>query len=215
MRAEPRGDPAGSPTTRAAARARIAIEPVARLRLERRGPGCTTSSRRAGRARGEPHLVRPRRVARTVDRIPPPARGAPRAPARAQRELVDAVAGEARVRVAVDEPGIADSPRPSISSTSPSRRREVRHGTDCGDAAVLAQHVRPSMTSMAPRSGPRRGARGPPGGAAAERDRGSGASATLRRRGVTAGAAAGSDGRSSPCRRAATALPRIRRPRGA
>jgi hypothetical protein len=57
-----------------------------------------------------------------------------------ERELLDAVAAEGRVRVAVDEAGIAQRPRPSTSSTSPSSGRSSR-------IAPTASIVAPSQST--------------------------------------------------------------------
>ncbi len=60
----------------------------------------------------------------------------------AQRELLDAVAGEARVRVAVDEPGDGGEPVPVELLDLDAERRETPHLADLDDARPRAEHVR-------------------------------------------------------------------------
>ena len=63
--------------------------------------------------------------------------------ARAQRELVDAVAGEAGVRVAVDEPRDGAEPAAvDLLDLAVEPRPQLAHRTDGGDSPVLAEDVR-------------------------------------------------------------------------
>ncbi len=84
------------------------------------------------------------RVARTVDRMPPPAvvqllvaraRGA-------ERELLDAVAAERRMRMAVDEAGDRAEPAPVELDDVAVDRPEIRHAPDVDDPVVGAQDER-------------------------------------------------------------------------
>ena len=120
------------------------VEPVAGLRLEGRRARLAHPAHVPASAVGE--LGRAR-CSRRPDRREDPAaarRAAPRTtrPRRAQRELLDAVAGEARVRVAVDEPGDRRQARVRRSPRRRRRRREVAHAPDLDDAPVLAEDVR-------------------------------------------------------------------------
>jgi phage repressor protein C with HTH and peptisase S24 domain len=59
-----------------------------------------------------------------------------------QRELLDAVAAEARMRVAVDEARQRAEPAAVELLEVAVGRREVAHAADRGDATVLAENVR-------------------------------------------------------------------------
>ena len=59
----------------------------------------------------------------------------------AQRELLDAVAREARVRVAVDEAGDRTVPASVELDDVAVERGQILHSTDGRDQAVLAEHV--------------------------------------------------------------------------
>ena len=67
-----------------------------------------------------------------------------RRPGGAQRELLDAVAGEARVRVAVDEARDRREPATVDLLDVVIEARQVAHRSRRRDATVLAQHVRVS-----------------------------------------------------------------------
>ena len=83
------------------------------------------------------------RVARTVERIPPPAAWSSSyvAPRGAQRELLDAVAREARVRVAVDEARDRAEAAPVELLDVAVERAEVAHPPGRRDPPVLAEDV--------------------------------------------------------------------------
>ena len=122
----------------------------------------------------------------------------------AQRKLRDAIAREARVRVAVDEPRNRTQPATVDLLDFPAQRREVAHCPNGGDTALLAEDVRAlddvdgTEVGSPERRWPRSRRRNLREVADEERPR------TLRRRRSHASApAAGSEGRSSPWRRAA------------
>ncbi len=64
-----------------------------------------------------------------------------RGTARAERELVDAIAREARVRVAVDEARDRRQPATVDLLDVVVERSEVAHPTDCLDPPAFAEHV--------------------------------------------------------------------------
>ena len=102
------------------------------------------ASSRGARARRRARPSSPAaRVARTVERIPPPAAWsssyvAPRRAGRTPRP----VAGEAGVRVAVDEPRDRAVPAAVELLDVAVERRQVTHAAHGCDPAVLAEHVR-------------------------------------------------------------------------
>ena len=64
-----------------------------------------------------------------------------RGTARAERELVDAIAREARVRVTVDEARDRRQPATVDLVDVAVERSEVAHPTDCLDPPAFAEHV--------------------------------------------------------------------------
>ncbi len=84
----------------------VMVEAVAGFRLERRRPGAEHPGDVALERHAQPLVAG---LARRADRREDPAAGRVellvRRPAGAERELLHAIAGEARMRVAVDEPG--------------------------------------------------------------------------------------------------------------
>ena len=92
--------------------------------------------------------VRQRRLARppclTHSREDPAARSVQLFVGRAgcaERELLDAVAREARMGVAVDQAGHGAEPVPVQLLDVALERAEVAHPADCGDRRAVAQHV--------------------------------------------------------------------------
>src|SRR5205823_6632222 len=100
---------------------------------------------RAVLAHGRVERARAGRARRAHGREDAAARGMEllvRRTASSQRELVDAVAREARVRVTVDEARYRDERTAVELLDIAVERPEVAHPPDCGDAPLLAEHVR-------------------------------------------------------------------------
>ncbi len=120
---------------------RCAIEPVAGLRLERRRP--VRPHLVAVSLDGGPEGVRPRVARRAHGRADAATRRMELLIGRAacaQRELLDAVAREARVRVAVDEARNRASPSAVDLVDLAVQRSEVAHRPDRDDAPVVSEH---------------------------------------------------------------------------
>ena len=140
--AEEGRDPARGPDRAQRRELGLAVEPVARLGLEGR------RARERHPVAVQPHRVRERVLAGgprgAHGREDPAARRVEllvRHARRAQRELVDAVAREARVRVAVDETrNRAEAPPVDLLHVAV-ERPEVAHRPDRRDQAVLAEDV--------------------------------------------------------------------------
>ena len=142
--AEPRRRAAGSANRLQRRELRVAVEPVAGLAFPRRRARARASTRHAARrARAAPSgAERPRRrdgredaAARRVQLLVARAAGA-------ERELVDAVAAERRMRVAVDEPGNRAEPGAVELLDLAVDRLEVAHPPDRGDRLAAAEDVR-------------------------------------------------------------------------
>ena len=143
MRAEPRRDTAGVADRTQRRELGLLVEAVPRLRLERRRAdaqhplpvpddriGELLGTRRA-RAAHRGHDPAAARVQFFVRRT-----------CRAQRELVDTIAREARMRVAVDEPWDGAEPAPVELDDVALQAAELAHGADARDEAALAQDER-------------------------------------------------------------------------
>ena len=143
MRAQPGRNPAPGLDRPERRELRLAVETVARLGLERRRAGVEHPVAMPANGFAEPVLAGvPRRLDRGQDAS---ARGVQllvARSARAQLELTGAIAGEARVRVAVDEPGERAQAPPVELLHVACERAEVGHPPHVGDAAVLAQDIR-------------------------------------------------------------------------
>ena len=143
MGAQPRRDSACGGDRAKLRELRFPVEPIAGLRLEGRRPvgahpAAVPQRRfdelllggRAGRAHGGEDAA-----AGLVELEIVGARGA-------ERELVDAIAGEARVRVAVDQAGHGAEPARVELVDLAVQRRQILHPADGLDDAVPAQDVR-------------------------------------------------------------------------
>ncbi len=200
---EPGGDATCSANHPELRKLGLAVEAVPRLRLEGRRPRLE-----------HPSLVTLERAAQTVlagstsrtDRREDAASGrvellVGRA-TRTQRELLDAVSGEAGVRMAIHESrnGTESAAVELLESTV--ERRELIHRADPGDAPFLAEHERVldhvdlAERTAAERSGDPRGARNL--GEVTDQE------ASWRRRRRRHASAPGTEGRSSPPERAAS-----------
>src|SRR5439155_677264 len=143
VRAEPGRDTAGRHDRAQLGQLRVAVEPVPGLRLERRRAGAKHPVAMA--PDGGQERILPGLPGGANGCENPAARGVQllvgRA-CRAQSELVDAVAGEAGVRVAVDEAGKGAKPTAVELFDVAVEGREVAHAADSGDPAVLTENVR-------------------------------------------------------------------------
>ena len=143
MCTEPGGDPAGSLDRAELRELGLPVETVARLRLEGGRPGpehpapVTTRRGRQIFLGGGPGRADGREDA-AAGRVQLLVGGA----ARPERELLYPVAGEAGVRVAVDEAGDRRQAARVELFDLPVERFQVAHPADRGDAAVLAEDVR-------------------------------------------------------------------------
>ena len=159
MRAEPGRDPARRPDRPQRRELGLAVEAVARLPLEGRRAGAqhpaAVALDRLARARFSGRPGRPdgredaaaRRVQLLVARA-----------ARAQRELLDAVAAEGRVRVAVDEARDRAEPAAVELLDVAVERRQLAHRAHRLDRPAVAEDVRvldrvDLRASARPRSG--------------------------------------------------------------
>jgi hypothetical protein len=143
MGAEPGGDAARLPDRAEASELRVAVEPVAGLRLERRRPLSEHPGAMALDRRREPLL--PRRAGSPDRGEDASARGMQllvARPARAKRELADAVAAEGRVRVTVDEAGNRAEPPALHLRDVAVESREVAHPPDRLDRLAGAEDER-------------------------------------------------------------------------
>ena len=159
MRAEPRRDSSRGPNGLELGELGVAVEAVAGLGLERRGavpphPAAVTLGR------GEELCQAWRHVS------PAPWRGSlrrcvqflVRRPACAQGELVDAVAREAGVRVAVDESGNGGQATPVQLFDLALERRQLAHPPHrLDDPAPCKARRRATTSSTSRRAGPRSG----------------------------------------------------------
>ena len=142
MGTEPGRNPTRAPDSPELCELRVPIEPVAGLRLERGRSGSEHPLRVPRERGGEPLLAglagRPnRREDAPAARVELLVGGA----GRSQRELLDPVAGEARVRMAVDEPGNRrEAPAVELDDVG-AERPQVAHAPDRADPAVFAEHV--------------------------------------------------------------------------
>ena len=121
----------------------LAVEPVAGFRLRGRRPG--TAHPVEVTAKGIPQALFAGGAGGTDSREDPATRGVEllvARPARAERELVHAVAAEARVRVAIDEAGDRAPPAAVDFHHVAVERRELTHPPHCGDRSALAEDVR-------------------------------------------------------------------------
>ena len=143
VRAEPRRYAACVPYRSQAGKLGLTVEAVARLRLERRRPLRTHPGAVALHAGPQAGLVeRSRRsdgrqdaAARRVQLLVARASGA-------ERELLDPVAAEAGVGVAVDQPGQRAAP-PSVDLDEVALERlQVAHAADGRDRVAVDEHVR-------------------------------------------------------------------------
>ena len=159
MRAEPRRDTARVANGPQLSELRLAVEPVARLRLERRRSGAQHPADVLGERlpRARPRRPRGSRAPSTGSRLPvraaPRTRHRPRA-ARTPRR------GRPRSTRACGSRRDRGSPT-ARDRRSPRRRRRATRGRPCapldGDAPVLAEDVGVAA-SPRPRAAPRRGA---------------------------------------------------------
>ena len=143
VRAEPGRDAPGGPNRLELRELRVVVEAVPALALEGGGPvgqhrvSMTRDDRLEGVEAGGP-----RRTGRRQD---PAARGEEllvRRTGAPQRELVRAVAGERRVRVAVDEPGDRREPSTVDLLDVAVEPRQVAHAADLLEETVTHQDVR-------------------------------------------------------------------------
>src|SRR5204863_7849199 len=120
----------------------VAVEPVARLRLPRRGAGPLEPGRVLAYQPVEVCLRSGAR--RPYRREDAPARGMQflvRSAGRAERELVHPIAGEAGVGVAVDKTGDSAAPAAVDLHHLLELRRKVAHRSDALGAAVPREEV--------------------------------------------------------------------------
>ena len=171
VRPEPGRDAPGGPNRRELGELRVVVEAVPTLALERGRPvrQHRVSMTRDDRLEGV-DACGPRRTGRRQD---PAARGEEllvRRTAAPQRELVRAIAGERRVRVAVDEPGDRREPSAVDLLDVAVERRQVAHSADLLDEA---RHASGRTRPRRPRSGRarrREAVRRPPTASRAGRD---------------------------------------------
>ena len=142
MRAEPGRHSAGRGDRLERGELRVPVEPIARLALE--GGRARAQHPAAVPLDGRTQVVGTAGARRPHRREDPPARGVQLLVARAagsQRELLDAVAEKARVRVAVDEPGDrAQSAAVELLDVAvEGEPRELVHRSGHGDPPPLAE----------------------------------------------------------------------------
>ena len=139
---EPRRDTASRPDRTQLRELRLAVEAVARLRLERGRAGTEHPPGVALHRCRQPGLARG--TGRPHRREDPAAAGVQLLVARtgrAQRELVDPIAREAGVRVAVDQTRDRGQAAPVELLDLAVERPQITHRTDLRDAPVLAEDV--------------------------------------------------------------------------
>ena len=136
------GTPPGRPDRAERGELGLAVEAVARLPLEGRRPGVQHPTTVALDCPAQSFLPRlPRRLHRRED---PAAGGVELLVARAacaKRKLLDAVAAERRMRVAVDETGDRAKPAGVDVLDLAVDQPELAHGTDGLDRGSVAEHV--------------------------------------------------------------------------
>jgi hypothetical protein len=142
VRAEPGRYPAFGLDRPQRRKLRLAVEAVAGLGLERRRARMEHPLAMPAHGLAEPVLAGfPRRLDRGQDAAAGSVQLLVARSARAQLELTGAVAGEARVRVAVDEPGERAQATPVELLDLARKRTELGHPPHSDDAAVLAEDI--------------------------------------------------------------------------
>ncbi len=142
MRPQPRRHASGIAYRAQLRELRLAVEPVARLGLERRRPRAEHPADVLGERGGETFLARvARRANGREDATAACMQLLVRRSARAQRELLDAIAREARVRVAVDEARDRRATAAVDLHHVAVDRPEVAHASRRRDAPGVAEHV--------------------------------------------------------------------------
>jgi hypothetical protein len=143
VRAQPRRDATGGRDRAERGELGLEVEPVARLRLERRRAVAQHPGGVAAHDAFELGLARS--TGRADGREDPAARGVQllvRRAGRTERELLDTVAREARVRVAVDEAGDRAATAPVDLDDVAVQRSEVGHAAHGDDVLVVAEDER-------------------------------------------------------------------------
>ena len=143
VRAEPRRDATRVPHRAELRKLGVVVEPVARLRLERRRPGTHHPADVACELRGQfVGARRARRSDRREDSAPARVKLLVRGARAPECELLDAVAREARMGVTVDEPRDCRQPAAVELLDLAVDRADVCHAPDLCDSPVLAEDVR-------------------------------------------------------------------------